>query len=787
MPGWRSLFEFGRRISAIVVVAVALAISAQPARAATGVPHDRWLEIDLYWFDDKDVAASAERFWTRYQPLFDDVEGYRGVILNLGMTVNYIMEYGGDAAQPIALPKGSGQELGAPIRGQLSGSTAERQAAWRERYRDPANHGAQTGYGAWSYGKLKALAAALRRKGAERGINNFKVGSLIVGMDGTYGELAPFARDHPEAWTKWPVDAAGALASSSHFDPAARLRADPRARAGLPAGIAEGMPVHDAFSAQWGALSRDIGLDALMLRDSMSFPRAYTRYGPFGETLPNAEAADKMTEGLAALIRNSKRANPRALIMMYSTGATATADWRANGIDLERIASEGYLDIFVDQTWAGAWNEVGVRQQTYWNAPLLGWTYQLAYMMQHAAVLAKSKVRHYFLTDTFDAWESWDTIHTAPERLRWAIWAYSHIAVKTPKGLRAPAGTYISWGNRGDALLDPADVSFLSAELNSAARDAKDMVSIEGPTVVYSRDVAAAQILDGAPRGDLRDRIDEQIGSIIKWPVPILSITRLEWLDDVQSSLFIFGNTKSLPDGKIDPVLKMARQGQPMAFFGSFGHSIHPKLLALANASAREPHPRVQDRRLTAELRPSALDGRIANFPQSFAAPPTAFQNAAEARDVVYGFGTSTGLLYRDLGQQNIVAWDPPPLADYWFRPLRDNMNGSPEPYALAAAAITAQLATGNSLHARVIDLDQPVAAAAWKGRDGRIRILAGNLEEGLRDDRNRNRSASFAMPPAWSKLKWATAWPGGRATADSGGLHVDLGPQGSILLVSAR
>jgi CPA2 family monovalent cation:H+ antiporter-2 len=35
----------------------------------------------------------------------------------------------------------------------------------------------------------------------------------------------------------------------------------------------------------------------------------------------------------------------------------------------------------------------------------------------HAAMLAETKVRHYPLVETFDAWESWDVIHTAPDRL----------------------------------------------------------------------------------------------------------------------------------------------------------------------------------------------------------------------------------------------------------------------------------------------------------------------------------------------------------------------------------
>ena len=70
----------------------------------------------------------------------------------------------------------------------------------------------------------------------------------------------------------------------------------------------------------------------------------------------------------------------------------------------------------------GAWNEVGIREGSFWNAPTKGWTYQLAYMLMHAAILADTKVRHYPLVETFDAWESWDVIHSAPERLRWGIW-----------------------------------------------------------------------------------------------------------------------------------------------------------------------------------------------------------------------------------------------------------------------------------------------------------------------------------------------------------------------------
>ncbi len=772
------------RLLVAFTVVFLFALPAQAGQSSGAAPHDRWVEIDLYWFDGSTPEASATQFWERFEPLYTNVAGYRGVILNAAMTVNYVMDYKGSLSQQIYFPKTTGQEIGKPIAGQLQGTTAQRQGAWRQRYRATDNQQAQTGYGTWTYGDLKRLTVALRAQAAARGIVDFKVGSLIVGNDGTYGEKAPFAIEHPEAWTRWRIDAAGAIDSSSNFDPSAGLRADPTPRGGLPDGISEGMTVHTAFAAQWGALSRDVGLDALMLRDSMGFPRSFTRYGPFGDHIPNAAAADRLTSGLAAFIRDAKKANPKVLTMMWSTAASPVSDWRSNGIDLERIAGEGFLDIFVDQTWSGAWNEVGVRQQSYWNAPILGWTYQQGNMLQHAAVLARSKVRHYFLTDTFDAWESWDTIHTTPERLRWAIWAYSHVTVKTPRGLKVPAGSYISWGNRGKELLGPQDVDFLATHLDGAARDAASMTEVYGPTTVYSREVAAAQIEGIASLGDPRDRIDEQVGSLIKWPVPILSVTRMEWVPLVKAPLFVFGATKPLPEKDRAILEKLAARGQPMAFFGGFDHGTDAALLRLAGASSTRHEPSVADRRLTASLGEGAAKLYLRNFPSSFVAPPPARNNQADVRNTVYAFGEFAGLVRRKSPGMDIVAWDAVPLADYWFRPLIDNMNGAPAPYALASATLTSQLADQDTIRAGEIDLQQTGTFAAWRGRDGRVRVLAGNLEEGLRDDADRSRTIRLALPEAWGQPDWNSIW-GEPGPAPASEVEIALSPQGSMLLIS--
>ncbi len=766
------------------VAALALLIGGT-LHADAAPPADRWVEIDLYWFDPANVERSADTFWTRYAPLYRGVSGYKGVVLNLGFTANYILTYGGDLAQEVALPKTGGQEIGHALKGQLEGETGQRQLAWRKRFTGPAPTARIVAYARWTYRDLRRMTDALRARAGREGIDDFRVASLAVGQDGAYGDPMPFARRHPEAFTRWSEQAPGALSSSSHFDPANALRADPQPLGGLPQGIPEGLQVHALFAAQWGAVSKACGLDGIMLRDSFSFPRPYTRYGPWGAYVPDAATAERTTAALAALLQGIKQANPQTLTMMYSTGATATSDWRGNGIDLERIARDGNLDIFVDQTWAGAWGEVGVREQTFWNAPLLGWTYQLGTLLLHAAVLADTRVRHYPIIETFDAWESWDTIHTAPQRLRWAIWAYSHAGVKTPKGLRMPAGSYISWGNHGHDLLSAQDVGFLSSELDAAASDAAQTVDIAGPTMVYSRAAATAQFSRLAPGFDPRDRLDEQVGTIVKWPLPVLSVTRAEWLAQVQSDLFVFGATTDLPPDQLNMIERMADRGQAIAFFGSVASATNPALSKLLGVSSLPHSPMIQDRMLRATAG-AAWPKNVVNA-VAFNAPPPATKVTAPTGSVVYGFGDTAGLVLDHGGKRNLALWDPVPLFDYWYRPLKDLLNGDPTPFPLVAATLNRQLVKAGAFNAAVIDPAQSGTIAAWRRSDGTVRMLVGNLEEGLRDDADRSRRMVLNLPAPWRSCRWQSAWGIQPRTVGAEQVRVDLPPQASALFACAR
>jgi hypothetical protein len=745
---------------------------------------DRWLEIDLYWFEQGDEAGSVRQFWDRFQPLFAGVCGYRGVILNVGWTVGPVMEWSGNPDQRISLPTGSGESPWVDEHAMLTGTTAQRQKLFDERFASSPMI-KRRGYDPWTYGDVQRLSAALKAEGARAGIGAFKVGILTYAWTNAYGEEAAWVKRHPEAFTQSSFHQQGCFDVGRYFDPGARLHADTQHLGGLPAGIPEGMPVHQAFAAQWGSLSRALGLDAIMLRDSFGLPLPYQRGGPWGLVAPSPEVIHKATQDVEDLVRETKQANPGALVMMYSTGASAIADWRSNGLDLEALAKQGYLDIFVDQTWAGAWNEVGVRDRVFWNGPTKGWTYQLAYTLMHGAILADTKVRHYSLAETFDAWESWDVIHSAPEKLRWGIWAYSHAAVKTPHGLKVPEGTYISWANQGERLLSESDVRFLATNIDAAVADAHQMKEVMGPTLVYNRSAMRWQAEHASPGEQINEWIDEQAGSLMKWPVPVLSATRMEWLQQVHSDLFLVQTPAHLPPQQQSELERLILAGQPVALLGSAAGGIDPQLAALAGLRGEFEAKPVAALPCRGDTRaPGFAVGSEVDF-NSFCYPQHV--GASSSTQVIYEADRVPELTLADTGKKRVMVWNAPDLRSTEGKPLSWVWGNTGTPYALAAGTVNQLLKEQACLHAREIDLGQTVNIAAWRTGDGGVRILAGNLEEGLRDDADLARHAVLEIPESWGVSQWKDLWTGRSVETTGRALSIDLPQAASMLIEGSR
>ncbi len=730
------------------------------------VPTDRWVEIDLYWFDRDNMQSSVDEFWDRYYPLVEGVDGWKGVVVNVGWLMSYIVEWQGDMNQPISLPKNMKQWGTFNEQGPLIGTTAQRMALWKERFPQERVYTNIT-YQPWTYGDLKKLVFLLKKVARQKyRIADFKVGSLIVGWDNIYdGEVLDFAKVHPNLFL-------GGIYSGSvgTINLEAILKADPRKFASYPNGIQEGTPFTVFFGKQWGSLSKNIGLDAILLRDSFLGSGVYGRKGPYGKTAPaDPLKVERWSNASSDLVKQTKIANPECIVMGYSNGASGVADLRINCLDLEAIAKEGYLDAWIDQTWAGAWNEVGQRPYTFWNNQDLGWTYQLAYVLAHAAVLADSKVRHYFLTETFDGWESWDIIHNAPDRLRWGIWAYSHAAVKTPEGLKTPKGTYISWGNQGKTLLTRNDVNFLAKNLNEAMTDASQMKEVYGPTLVYNRDAMEWQSKN-APAQTIKEWIDEQAGSLMKWSVPVLSVTRMEYLPDVKSNLFIFQTPSHLSPKAKETVINLIRSGAPVAIVGSPAGGIDPEIAEIVGISTKDKV--VHGVKYIGSLHhgdEDIFEGLQSTFPIY---QPFTMNTKSEEFEVIYSVDQSPCLGMNTKGNKRILFWDPPEL--------KINVNdvyteegtslcallGSPVPWVLTARALNSMAKNSGQPYVEEIEEYHPVFVALWEKNDGSYRVLSGNLEEGISHAADQSRKLVLNYPESWTTGKIHEVdelWKGGK------------------------
>src|SRR5690606_9236461 len=62
---------------------------------------DRWIEADLFVFQDQPVEPQVRKFFDRYEPLYRCVTGDRGVILCCGWLCDLVTEWTGTADQPL--------------------------------------------------------------------------------------------------------------------------------------------------------------------------------------------------------------------------------------------------------------------------------------------------------------------------------------------------------------------------------------------------------------------------------------------------------------------------------------------------------------------------------------------------------------------------------------------------------------------------------------------------------------------------------------------------------------
>ena len=661
---------------------------------------DRWVEIDIDWFGDPPWDRTIDEFVARTLPLFPAEHGLRGVCLNVGWLADLVTEWSGRPDQRL------------PLR-------SRRFARWAR----------------LSYEDLRRFLAELRRSAAVAGIEDLKLGVLVAGLGqvvappvtgSMYDLFSDWYDRHPELY---PLDISPL--PGPDLDPRVPMHRDSHPYATRPNGIAEGQPYPEFFGGQWGSVADFLGLDLIHLRDGFLGPLLYTRVGPYG-TVASADPVENRTwtDAVARLFRACKEAHPDGLVMAYSSGISGTAEWLTGCVDLETIVADGALDIFIDQTWGGAW-------QDWWDDTWKGWTFQLAYLLGHGAQIRggnerrATPCRQYNLIETWDGWEPWDTLHDTPGKLEWATWAFSHAAVIGGDGVPVvPEGSYISWMNDWNGrLISETDVAFLARHLDAAQASASAIDAVYGPLLVHDRPGLESKYAE-EPASNASEWVEDHAGMAMKFGAAILAATRPEWLPAIWPE----GVMWQLPTAlDID---RAGGLGGPVVATGR-ADRIDPRFLAAAGVVP------------TGERLP---DGYRLGMPSSADLPSEERIHLPERAAVTAGPEAWVGYDSRGtpllVGRSPFFHWQPPDLADPGNPLIPHSQIGSTSPYVEAARTLNAGAAGAGGMSVAPVAAHEPVTVSCWRS-GGALYLLLGNLESGWMGDARFPRRVTVSLPRA--------------------------------------
>lgn len=684
---------------------------------------DRWIEFDLFLFQEKPLEVKIRETMERMAPLYQDVEGDRGIILCCGFIGDLVTEWRGAADQELPFQCLSARN-------------------WLHK----------------TYADFRDFVRMLKVEAARAGIPDFKVAVMFVGWGefdwgpGYYYDYASawFAR-HPEVYfpDHW---------KSPDFRK--RLKKDDYPYASHPGGTVEGMSFGQLFGGQWGLVSRFLELDAIVLRDAFLGPCIYEITGPFGSKGTKEPAlAEEWSRELIAFYREVKQANPECLVMGYSSARSAVAEYRVGCFDLRALVAADALDVWIDQTWAGAW-------QDWWEDSLRGWTFQLANVLVHQAMIAagnasrKKPCRHYHLIETFCGYEPWDTLHQVPQKLRWGIWAFTHAAIQSGGVWNRTLGSYIAFGHNSEhrlicpqaepflesRLLSEEDVDFLRTHLNAAVRSAEQIEEVYGPAMAVNLEQMAA-VQQSCPADNTGDLVDDNAALLMKWGFPCLSgVLASELLPRREGWLV------QTPARLSDKQWELLRQPDSAYIAAGRGDCIDERLLndvCVKNEAVSFPWG-VQ--RLKA---PDLVPDEIPRVSVVTMAPcvrmvPAGAETVAETKQTLIAARAKDAAKF---------VWQP--LYPYGAESskLTQAKYGSMAPFAALARAWHEAMKKAGLSYLEPIPFQFPATFHFWRS-GGRVFILVGNLETGVAGDSRSPREIRAVLRKAQLRLD-----PGARHT----------------------
>ena len=693
-----------------------------------------WLEMDLYWFQGDEPADKARELFDRLEPMWRRSPSARkGLVLCVGWLFDAVLYWNGRPDDVIATCQ-------APT------------------------------YEPWTYRRLGDLVATLRNEARSRYLDDFHVGIGLLG-----GATMDFPEDACAGWsgrTENERDKVHYNIKGRWFPEHPEVK-DPRFGPyffGAPVAVTEGEQVCKAASPTYGDYFADkfcsmaavTGLDALLLRDCVFAP-AYVRKDAH-RTMPAADA-QAFTQSFIDLFARLKAARPGLVIIGYDSGTAAMEEWRAHGFDLERVARAGNLDLWITQTWASAW-------QDYWPARSMGFTFQLSRVLVNLAMLAGTPCRHMFLIETFDAWEPWDSIHQYPSKVAWEVWAYSHAAVLGPEGgLGRSAGFYCSWMNRGPELLSSQTVEHIATMLDDCARDLKNEPRPGGPCLVYHREGLERLIGEGGDycRGEA---IDDWTAMLQKYGLPVLSITRSEWLAEVRADGLIVPAPGGLGEALAETLLDRLESGTPVVFMGQA--ALLPERMRRALGVETLEVPLRVGLPSAATVKPE-LAGQIGTAGLVINQRQRTLEPGGDWQGFIECLGGPVFAAHRHLP---CWIWETPE----WGTPEELDLTvpsvESIQTYHAIARCLDAAGWGGEAIRWENSDWKKPACFLFWRYGDGSKTVLLGNLETGVTGNSQHCISGDLGVrgDDGQGTALVAAHGPGLMARND-GGYHLTLGP----------
>jgi hypothetical protein len=702
-----------------------------------------WTEMDLYWFQGQPLDTKVRQLFDRVSPLWQrSPDARKGISLCVGFLYDSILYWNGNPDDVVATCQ-------PPV------------------------------YEPWTYRRLSVLIGALKAEAASRGIVDFHVAIAAVG----WKSMSYDATQDWEGWggrTEEVTEKHRYSIEGKWFFEHPEITAD--AYGIYYFGCTVNVPINESvctlpaptfgeyFADKLCSMAAFTGFDAVVLRDGV-FSMAYRRGNKNRYMAPQARAS--LNASFIQLFKRIKSQIPSFITIGYDSGASSMEELRSHGFDLEEVALSGYLDLWITQTWASAW-------QDYWPMHSLGYTFQLSSLLVNLAMLANSPCRHMFLLETFDAWEPWDSIHQYPSKVAWEVWAYSHAAVKLPEnGLKRTDGCYISWLNRGkDELIPSETVEKVRSILDDCEEDLKRDPAPGGPCLVYHRE-GLLSLLNNPADNSRGEEMDDWAAMLQKYGTPLLSITRSEWLGRVEADGFIFPAPARIGHDLCGVVLGKIKSGIPVMFTGQASQlsnelreALSVDVEELATECALATAAEVEDGLALA----IGTKGLMINQ----------HQRSLKANDewiaLIQCIG---GPVFAKHTEKACFIWETPE----WGTPNESHLTcktvGTPQTFRAVSDTFGKGGWGAERYEWTNDDWQKPVCFLFWRYRDGGAAMLLGNLETGMIGNSQFAVKGTLTFSNSESHTVVAKKGLGhGRIKETGAGFHIALAPHNAYIVM---